>query len=109
FTSVRCCHCEEQRDEAISMVRVKMGARLLRGVYPRAAPCADPWARNDSSLQGYHLFRNSRSFRKTVFWSGLSGRSGKASRRRRITVGLVSRKKVLISLSRLSVVREINT
>src|SRR5712672_1355024 len=55
-------------------------------------------------FKSHHLFLSSRSFRNTVFGSGLSGRSGKASRRRLITDGLVSRKKVLISLSSARVV-----
>src|SRR6516162_8651264 len=52
----------------------------------------------------HHLLRSSRSLRNTVFGSGLSGRSGKASRKRLITDRLVSLKKVLISLSNAKVV-----
>jgi len=52
----------------------------------------------------HHLFAARANFRNTVFRTGLSGKSRKASRRRRITLGLVSRKKVLISFSRLSAV-----
>src|SRR5215470_6425912 len=52
----------------------------------------------------HHLFLSSRSLRNTVFGSGLSGRSGKASRNRLITEGLVSRKNVLISRSSAKVV-----
>jgi hypothetical protein len=56
------------------------------------------------ALPPHHLFLSSRNLRNTVLGSGFSGKSGKASRSRRITVGLVSRKKVLISLSNPSVV-----
>src|SRR5215467_2796503 len=52
----------------------------------------------------HHLLRNSRSLRNTVFGSGVLGRSGKASRTRLITDGLLSRKKVLISRSNARVV-----
>jgi hypothetical protein len=38
-------HCEERSDEAIQLALRRDG--LLRGVYHRAAPCADPVARND--------------------------------------------------------------
>src|SRR5467141_3342394 len=55
-------------------------------------------------FKSHHLFLSSRSRRNTVFGSGLSGRSGKASRSRLITDGLVSRKKVLISRSNARVV-----
>src|SRR6516162_4655640 len=51
----------------------------VRGLY---------WGR---ALYAHHLFRSSRSFRNTVFGSGLSGRSGKASRSRLMTDGLVNR------------------
>src|ERR1700751_2101076 len=52
----------------------------------------------------HHLFLSSRSLRNTVFGSRLPGRSGKASRSRLITDGLVNRKKGWIYRSSASVV-----
>lgn len=52
----------------------------------------------------YQLLRSSRSLTKTVLGSGSSGRSGNASRRPAITLGLRRRRKVLISFSRARVV-----
>jgi len=48
---------------------------------------------------GHHELRSSRSFKNTVRRSGFSGSPGKDSRNFAITVGLVRRKKVLISPS----------
>ncbi len=52
----------------------------------------------------YQSLRNSRSFKNTVFSSGLAGRSGKASRNLSMTLELPSRKNVLISFSKPKVV-----
>lgn len=60
-------------------------------------------SRRPRGRSAHQLLRSSRSFRNTVRGSGCSGRSGNASRSRAITVGLVSRKKVLISRSTASV------
>lgn len=57
----------------------------------------------DVDCPAHHELRSSRSFRNTVRWSGFSGRSGNDSRNFAMTVGLVRRKKVLISPSTSSV------
>ncbi len=73
--------------ESAGRLAGRLAARARRGVLGRA----------------HQELRSSRSFRNTVRGSGLSGRSGKASRSFAITVGLVRRKNVLISRSTASV------
>ena len=51
-------------DEAISMNVHRSGARLLRGVYPRAGQWPDPWARNDTDVDGQAPVRARYFFQK---------------------------------------------
>src|SRR5690606_18387554 len=97
------CQCDIRRDR---------DRLLVPGFHVQAAEpaCVTVLVRATGRRRGapadphYHLLRSSRSFRKTVRGSGLSGRSGNASRSRAITLGLRRRKNVLISPSTSRVV-----
>src|SRR6185436_14106967 len=84
--------------------RVPRPPRDTRGIpVSRSTTVRKSGSDSDYPDPDYHLFRSSRSLRNTVRGSGVSGRSGNASRSFAITLGLVRRKKVLISRSTASV------